>query len=399
MSCGISVPRRIEVRGRYAFGLYGRTPAAYGIKDFPYKKIKEMGIDNMYVHITDTDRMEEALKAAKEAGVKIWFDGYWDLMRSRKVVQKKWDMIDKYAESFGGSIVVDEPHVEASGKGYDYKLLENSDAIAKDLVMAYPQGTHVIVAYADYATKGQLRTGTASDDKEQPDEDEYKKYVERVAESHTDVIMAGHYGYGTEGLEETWPMQMEVMRKVSKETRKPVWAWSLISKHLNLKEYDQKDVMYTIWWNMMWGAKSVWFYLYGDYKYMAGKMKYENSPFKGDQVTKTGVWLGELLNGVCKGYGSLFAGAEVMSVGIWEKVDKKEHPKGVKRVEGKVLANNFKSEGHEYVGVMALEDSRVEMYPAYRYEVESDLSIKRGKLRLKNEYEMEKGEMKVFFVR
>lgn len=399
VSCGINVPKKIESKDKYEFGIYGRTPLAYGIKDYPYQKIKEMGIDNVYVHFTNVDGIEHALKTAKEAGVKVWFDGYWDLLSKGKVVKNKWDVIDNYPESFGGSFVVDEPYLFGKGEKDNYKLLENSDALAKELVMAYPQGKHVITALGNYATVGQLTTGVAKDNYKKPTEDQYTDYVRRVADSRTDVVMAGHYGYGTEGLEETWPMQMHVLRKISNETKKPIWVWSLISKHLGYKEYDQKDVLYTIEWNMMWGVESVWFYLYGDYSYNGGKMKYTNSPFKGEEVTKTGVWLGELLNGVCKGYGSLFKGAEMKSVDIWEGADKNEHPKGVKKIEGQVLVNNFKKDGHEYVGVMALKDSLVGMYPAYRYVVESDLSITRGKLKLKNEFKMEKGDMKIFFVR
>lgn len=396
----MQVPKRVESKDEYLFGMYGRLPMAYGIKDYPYDKLKKMGIGAIYTHVTEKEGIEASLMRAKEAGVKVFFDGYWDLIYRQNVNKTKKEIIDKYPESFGGSFVVDEPYLERTEKGFEYKYLPDTEVLTKALKEGYPNGTHFVTAYCNYATVGQLLRGKAQKGEKYPTEEEYYDYVSKIAEGNTDVVMACNYSYGVDWMEERWPMQMKVLQRVSKETNKPLWVWSLSSQHGSFKAYDQKDFLYTILYNMMWGVQSIWFYLYGNYQWAGGKTKYTNAPFDHDQVTKTGELLSELLNGICKNYGSLFESAEMKSVDLWQGATKEEHPKGVKEINnGTALVNNFKKDGHEYVGVFAVSDVEIRMYPAYRHTVESDLSITRNRIRLNNIFSLKKGDIKIFWVR
>lgn len=398
VSTVMRVPKRVESKDEYLFGMYGRLPMAYGIKDYPYEKLKKMGIGAVYTHVTEKEGIEASLMRAKEAGVKVFFDGYWDLIYRQNVNKTKKEIIDKYPESFGGSFVVDEPYLERTEKGFEYKYLPDTEVLTKALKEGYPNATHFVTAYCNYATVGQLLRGKAQKGEKYPTEEEYYDYISKIAKGNTDVVMACNYSYGVDWMEERWPMQMKVLQEVSKETNKPLWVWSLASQHGSFKAYDQKDFLYTILYNMMWGVQSIWFYLYGNYSY--GRTKYTNAPFDHDQVTKTGELLSELLNGICKNYGSLFENAEMKSVDIWQGATKEEHPKGVKEIHnGTALVNNFKKDGHEYVGVFAVSDVEVKMYPAYRFVVESDMTITRGRIRLNNTFSLKKGDIKIFWVR
>lgn len=257
--------------------------------DVTFRDFKQAGFDICISNYSSVKEAQTALYYAERQGVKI-IARCPETMKHPQMVAKAL----KGYQALYGYLIDDEPNAEKFEE-----LRSVIDTMKKE------DNRHLFyINLLPYYGKAILKaTKTRS----------YQEYIRNGASIGSQVISFDHYPIVKEQIRKEWYENLEVIRQESLHTGKPFWGFVLSTPHLDYPQPTLASLRLQAYANLAYGAQAIQYYSYWTSK-PNGKCDWHDGPISNDgKKTKT-YKIVKKMNEELKSVGSLFAGAEILSV-------------------------------------------------------------------------------------